>query len=85
MRDLKILMDQWKEVKDRIDNEPAPNCVFREPDLIERTVRDFLTDDIDRILIDSKSAYERMQKLIEKVSPQSKKKLQHYTEAPANL
>ena len=81
VRDLKILMDQWKEVKDRIDNEPAPNCVFREPDLIERTVRDFLTDDIDRILIDSKSAYERMQKLIEKVSPQSKKKLQHYTEA----
>ena len=74
-------MDQWKEVKDRIDNEPAPNCVFREPDLIERTVRDFLTDDIDRILIDSKSGYERMQNLVEKVSPQSKKKLEHYTEA----
>ena len=81
VRDLAMLMDQWREVKDRIDNEPAPTCVFREPDLIERTVRDFLTDDVDRILIDNKSSFDRMQTLIGKVSPNSKKKVQHYSEA----
>ena len=81
IRDLAVLMDQWREVKDRIDNEPAPTCVFREPDLIERTVRDFLTDDVDRIVIDNRAAFERMQGLIEKISPQSRKKLEHYSEA----
>ena len=81
VRDLTLLMDQWKEVKERIDNKPAPTCVYREPDLIERTVRDFLTDDVDRILIDNHAAYERMQLLIEKVSPRSKKKVQFYSEA----
>jgi ribonuclease G len=81
VRDLKMLMDQWKSVKKRIEKEPAPACVYREPDLIERTVRDFLTDDVDRILIDNLAAYERMVALIEKVSPRSKKKIQHYSEA----
>lgn len=81
VRDLTLLMDQWKVVKERIDNKPAPTCVYREPDLIERTVRDFLTDDVDRILIDNRAAYERMQLLIEKVSPRSKKKVQFYSEA----
>jgi len=81
VRDLTLLMDQWKEVKERIDNKPAPTCVYREPDLIERTVRDFLTDDVDKILIDDRSAYERMQLLTEKVSPRSKKKVQFYSEA----
>ena len=81
VRDLTLLMDQWKTVKDHIDNDPPPACVYREPDLIERTVRDFLTDDVDRILIDNHAAYERMQLLIEKVSPRSKKKVQFYSEA----
>jgi ribonuclease G len=54
--------------------------VYREPDLIERTVRDFLTEDVDRILIDSTTAYDRMQTLVEKVSKRSKKKVQHYSE-----
>ena len=81
VRDLTLLMDQWKVVKERIDNKPAPTCVYREPDLIERTVRDFLTDDVDRILIDNHAAYERMQLLIQKVSPRSKKKVQFYSEA----
>ena len=81
VRDLTLLMDQWKTVKDRVDNDPPPACVYREPDLIERIVRDFLTDDVDRILIDNRAAYERMQLLIEKVSPRSKKKVQFYSEA----
>jgi ribonuclease G len=81
VRDLKMLMDQWSEVQERIENDPAPACVYREPDLIERTVRDFLTDDVDCILIDNRAAYDRMVALIEKVSPRSKKKIQHYSEA----
>jgi ribonuclease G len=80
IRDLAMLMDQWRGVKDRIDNAPAPTCVFREPDLIERTVRDFLTEDVDRILIDNRTAHERMQDLVGKISKQSKKKIQHYNE-----
>tara|TARA_B100001123_G_scaffold290666_1_gene324038 strand:+ start:405 stop:2276 length:1872 start_codon:yes stop_codon:yes gene_type:complete len=81
VRDLAMLMDQWKDIENKIKHDRAPTCVFREPDLIERTVRDFLTEDVDRILIDNRAAYERMQDLVGKVSKQSKKRIELYTEA----
>ena len=39
--------------KAKIDKQPLATCVFQEPDLIERTVRDFLTEDVERIVVDS--------------------------------
>ena len=81
VRDLAMLMDQWREVKNNIENNRAPSCVFREPDLIERTVRDFLTEDVDRILIDNHTAFERMQELVSKISKQSRKRIELYTQA----
>src|SRR3977135_890445 len=50
VRDLRFLLDQWHKVEQEIANHPAPCCVFEEPDLVERTVRDFLTEEIDEVL-----------------------------------
>ena len=46
VRDLALLMEQWKEIQQKIKTQPPASCVFQEPDLIERTVRDFLTEDV---------------------------------------
>ena len=51
-----MLLEQWNEIQDKIKNQPSATCVFQEPDLIERTVRDFLTEDVDRIVVDSSPA-----------------------------
>src|SRR3989440_4359324 len=48
VRDLRFLLAQWANVEELIKNKPAPCRVFEEPDLVERTVRDFLTEEIDR-------------------------------------
>ena len=42
VRDLGLLVEQWRSIEEQVKEKPAPVCVFREPDLIERTVRDFL-------------------------------------------
>ena len=47
VRDLAILLEEWRQIEEKAATEKAPYCVFQEPDLIERTVRDFLTDEID--------------------------------------
>ena len=47
---------------EQIKDLPAPACVFEEPDLIERTVRDFLTDEIDEVVCDDHAAVERMER-----------------------
>jgi ribonuclease G len=81
IRDLALLLEEWKNVQDKITGGPAPACVFQEPDLIERTVRDFLTEDVSRIVIDDHRQYARVQDLIGRISQRSAKKIAFYNEA----
>ena len=81
IRDLALLLEEWKAVQDKIKEGRAPSCVFQEPDLIERTVRDFLTEDVTRIIIDDNRQFQRVKELIGKVSQRSAKKIAFYNEA----
>src|SRR5580658_9033253 len=78
--DLAILLEQWNEIQERIKTKPPASCVFQEPDLIERTVRDFLTEDVSRVVVDSSPAYDRMRTMISRINPHAAKKIQIYGE-----
>ena len=78
--DLAILLEQWNEIQQKIKNQPPASCVFQEPDLIERTVRDFLTDDVDRVVVDNAQACERMRTMIARIHQRAAKKVVLYTE-----
>jgi len=78
VRDLRFLLDQWEQVDQLIRDKPAPYRVFEEPDLVERTVRDFLTEEIDEVLCDDKDSLERMNQLVEKISRRSRNRLKFY-------
>ena len=79
VRDLSILLEQWAQVQSGLQEKPAPACLFEEPDLIERSVRDFLTDEVDAVIIDDAKSAERMQSLVGQISKRAKKSIQHYT------
>jgi ribonuclease G len=81
VRDLALLLEEWNEVSEKIKKQPPATCVFEEPDLIERTVRDFLTEDVERIVVDNAKACDRMREMINKISHRAAKKILHYTEA----
>ena len=81
VRDLALLLEEWNEVMRRKESQPTATCVFQEPDLIERTVRDFLTEDVERIVVDNQKAYDRMREMISKISHRSANKLKVYAEA----
>ncbi|MHB8519802.1 MAG: Rne/Rng family ribonuclease [Limisphaerales bacterium] len=81
VRDLALLLEEWKEIQARIDHQPPATCVFKEPDLIERTVRDFLTEDVERIVIDSAAQHERMREMINRISRRSMDKIKLYAES----
>ncbi|MDQ2867222.1 MAG: Rne/Rng family ribonuclease [Verrucomicrobiota bacterium] len=78
VRDLHFLVEQWAKVEEAIRTKPAPNRVFEEPDLIDRTVRDFLTDEIDEVICDDKPAIDRMAELIGDISRRSRNRLHYY-------
>lgn len=79
-RDLQLLLEKWEEVRRNIERAKNPALVYQEPNIIDRTVRDFLTEDIDRVLVDSQKDYEKILKAVEQVSPRSKSKISHFAE-----
>jgi ribonuclease G len=80
VRDLSLLLEQWHGIETAMQEMKAPACLFQEPDLIDRTVRDFLTDEIDQVLCDDAAAVEHMRELVGQISSRSKKRIEHYAD-----
>jgi ribonuclease G len=80
VRDLALLLEEWQGIQDRINKQPPATCVFQEPDLVERTVRDFLTEDVERIVIDNNRQFERIKDMISRISKRSINKVKFYAE-----
>ena len=82
VRDLHMLLKRWQAIVEKI-NAPdrKPVLLYQEPGLIERTVRDFLTEEVDRVLIDSKDDHERTQKLVGQISKRSAGKIALYKDS----
>src|SRR4051794_27637235 len=78
VRDLRFLLDQWEKVEQLIRDKPAPYRVFTEPDLVERTVRDFLTEEIDEVLCDDQEAANRMMEMVGEISRRAKNRIRFY-------
>jgi len=81
VRDLALLIEEWKQIQEKITHQPPATCVFQEPDLIERTVRDFLTEDVERIVIDSPRHYDRVRQMIGRISKRSIAKVKLYSDS----
>jgi ribonuclease G len=78
IRDLRSLVSVLADLNRAIAEKAAPCCIYREPDIIERVVRDWLTEDIDSIIVDSPEEYERIRDIAAKVSRRAKGKISHY-------
>ena len=78
VRDLRVLLDQWARVDQAIRDNPSPCRLFEEPDLVERTVRDFLTEEINEILCDDRGATDRMTDMIGQISRRARNRVRHY-------
>lgn len=79
VKDLELLKRKWAQIEEGMQS-PKPALLYQEPDIIERTVRDFLTEDIDRILVDSEERYHAMIDAVSAVSKQSRKKIALFKE-----
>lgn len=81
VRDLHLLLKTWAQIQHRMQSERSPACLYQEPDLVERTVRDFLTEDIDRVLIDNPDDHARCVAAVGQISQRSKSKIALYKDS----
>lgn len=80
VRDLHMLLGEWAKIQERMKSN-KPTLLYEEPDIVERTAREFLTEEVDRILVDTKADHDRMMEYIEKISPRSKNKVAAYNDS----
>ncbi|MCH2139133.1 MAG: Rne/Rng family ribonuclease, partial [Phycisphaerales bacterium] len=77
-RDVAYLTRLWKVMEKRIDTAGTPCELYTESDLVLRTIRDNLHPDIEAIVVDSESAYDRVSAFLRVVAPRSAPPVLHY-------
>ena len=68
-KDFKDLMRVWKNIKKSVMEETAPALLYKEQNLILRSIRDYFTPDVSEILIDDISAHREAKKFVNIISP----------------
>jgi len=64
VRDAQFLLKIWQKIKKTSDERKAPTLIYKEYDLLWRIVRDFLREDVDKLIVDSQEEYIRIRKFV---------------------
>lgn len=60
LRDANFLLKLWRRMEKIIQSKKAPSLIYEEYDLTLRVIRDSFTDDVSKLIVDSKSEYYRI-------------------------
>ena len=79
--DLDNLRTQWEQIAAASGDRAAPFLVYRESDAVTRAMRDYLSDDIGEVLVDSQAAFQKAQEYMQRFMPaDAQRRLKHYTD-----
>ncbi len=78
VRDLRALIVSWEELQTATREKQAPCCIYEEPALLERVVRDWLTEDVDRVYIDNREKFERVRDVAGRISRRARSRMVLY-------
>ena len=79
--DLDFLLQLWTVIDEAAASQESPFLVYQESNLIVRTLRDHLRSDIQEILIDEASVFDRASRFMSQVMPHNSAKLKRYQDA----
>ena len=78
--DLDFLLKLWETIEQSSTAPKAPFLIYQESNLIVRSIRDHLSEDVAEIIVDDKEVYERAKRFINQVMPQNLFKLKLYND-----
>ena len=76
--DFKSLFESWQKMEKRAKHENAPFLVYEDLETASSVIRDLLTPDVEKIIIDSKRLYRKTQRYLEEISPSLADRLEQY-------
>lgn len=79
-REVKYLLGLWRRLKAVSMKRSAPALIHEEYDLVLRTLRDHLTQDVERLIVDSREEYHRIMRFLRVIAPELRKRVGLYSE-----
>jgi ribonuclease G len=76
--DMEFLMRLWREVVKKNERAKPASLLYSDLDLVLRTVRDTLTHDVEKLIVDSKPEFERVQKFVAAFMPEYQGRIELY-------
>jgi ribonuclease G len=67
--DLRFLMNLWNDIKQRSESSKSPALIYHDLSLVERILRDQVSDNFSNIWVDSEADYERIVRFLNRFSP----------------
>jgi Rne/Rng family ribonuclease len=77
--DIEFLGRTWSEIKQKHDERKAPALLHRDLNLVERILRDYVSDDFTGIWIDNEEEYGKVVEFVSRFQPKLVSKVKLYT------
>jgi ribonuclease G len=80
LTDMQYLTKLWEEVVKKNEKAHAPSLIHSDLDVTQKVVRDILSEDVDRIVVDAKPEYDKIVQFISTFMPKIKYSIELYEE-----
>ncbi len=77
-KDLTFLVSQWNKIRELTLKSEAPTLIYEEGSVLKRAIRDMLTEDVEKILVDGKDGFEKVKKITKNLVPAYSKKIKQF-------
>jgi ribonuclease G len=77
--DVRYLVRTWLDIRSTAEKSKAPALVHRDLDLVQRLLRDQLSDDFESIRVDSEEEYQAIVEFVNRIQPRLVKRVKLYT------
>lgn len=78
--DMEFLLHTWDEIQSVADKTAAQTLVYEDLDIVLRVVRDVLSPEVDRVVVDESNTYQRVLNFVKVFVPQLQDKVQMCSE-----
>jgi Rne/Rng family ribonuclease len=77
--DIRFLISLWTEIKQRSDAAKAPALIYHDLNLVERILRDQVSDNFSTIWVDTEVEYERIVRFLNRFQPSLVRRVKLYS------
>jgi len=77
--DIDFLTKLWDTINQKERSGPVPRCLYKDFNLVYRTVRDLFSWDIDKFIINNRKEYSKVINLVNMISPALKSRVEYFS------